>query len=114
VSRVWALLLALCAAATARDRPPAFGSMAIESAVLGSINAIRIAAVALMLRSSVRETLWRPPPGGFWLRASSAFSGGIVEETLARWGLMTALEGAMVAHGAADVWLQAALPALLA
>jgi hypothetical protein len=24
------------------------------------------------------------------------------------------LEGAMVAHGAADVWLQAALPALLA
>jgi len=117
MSRVWALLLALCAAATARDRPPAFGSMAIESAVLGSINAIRIAAVALMLRSSVPETLWRPPPGGFWLRASSAFSGGIVEETLARWGLMTALialEGAMVAHGAADVWLQAALPALLA
>jgi len=27
---------------------------------------------------------------------------------------LIALEGAMVAHGAADVWLQAALPALLA
>jgi membrane protease YdiL (CAAX protease family) len=134
-----------------------------------------------MLRSSVPEAVWRPPPGGFWLRASSAFYGGFVEETLVRSGLMTALialgkraglrkafwpanalaalafgvlrlpavasaripltggvlahvllgnaraglvfgwmfrrrglEGAMVAHGAADVWLHAALPALLA
>jgi len=171
----------LRALAERRERPPAFGSMAIESAGVGSITAIAVAAVALMLRSSVPEALWRPPPGGFWLRASSAFYGGIVEETLVRWGLMTALialgqragmreafwpanalaalvfgalhppavallripltggvlvhvvlgnalagvvfgwmfrrrglEGAMVAHGAADVWLQAALPALLA
>jgi len=171
----------LRAMAERRDPPPGFGSMAIESAAVGSITAIAVEAVALMLRSSVPEALFRPPPGGFWLRASSAFYGGIVEETLVRWGLMTALialgrragmreafwpanalaalvfgilhlpaaaaaripltggvlayvllgnalagvvfgwmfhrrglEGAMIAHGAADVWLQAALPALLA
>jgi membrane protease YdiL (CAAX protease family) len=140
-----------------------------------------VTAVALMLRSSVPSELWRPPPGGFWTRASSAFYGGIAEEIMVRWGLLSTLaallqrvgarqpfwpanllsalvfgalhlpsvvlvgvalttgvfahvlvcnaiagavfgwmfrrrglEGAMVAHGAADVWLQAALPALLA
>jgi len=164
-----------------RERPPAFGSVAIEAAAVGSVTAIVVTAVALMLRSSVPEALWHPAPASFWTRACSAFYGGIVEETLVRWGLLTALfalarragvrdafwpanisaalvfgllhlpavafaripmtggvvahvllgngiagvvfgwmfrrrglEGAMVAHGAADVWLQAALPALLA
>jgi len=171
----------LRATAEGRDRPPAFGSAAIEAAAVGSITAIVITAVALMLRSAVPPELWRPPPGSFWTRASSAFYGGIVEETIVRWGLLSTLfvlfqragvreafwpanlvaalvfgalhlpsvvllrvalttgvlahvlignaiagavfgwmfrrrglEGAMVAHGAADVWLQAALPALLA
>ena len=171
----------LRAAAEGRERPPAFGSMAIEAAAVGSVTAVAVTAVGLMLRSSVPESLWHPVPAGFWARASSAFYGGIVEETLMRWGVLTALfalarragmrepfwpsnaaaallfgalhlpsvsfahvpltggivvhvllgngiagvvfgwmfrrrglEGAMVAHGAADVWLQAALPALLA
>jgi hypothetical protein len=171
----------LRAFAEGRDRPPGFSSMAIEAAAVGSITAIAVTALALMLRSSVPEGLWRPVPAGFWTRASSAFYGGIVEETLMRWGVLTALfalarrigvreafwpsnvaaalvfgalhlpslafaripltgaviahvllgnllagvvfgwmfrrrglEGAMVAHGATDVWLQAALPALLA
>lgn len=86
------------------------------------------------------ESLWRPVPASFGARVCRAFYGGIVEETLIRWGVLTALiallrrlgahvllgngiagavfgwmfrrrglEGAMVAHGAADVWLQAAL-----
>jgi membrane protease YdiL (CAAX protease family) len=155
--------------------------VAIEAAAVGSVTAIAVTALALMLRSSVPESLWRPIPAGFWARVSSAFYGGIVEESLIRWGALTALiallrrlgsreafwpaniaaalvfgvlhlpavsywripltpgvvahvllgngiagavfgwmfrrrglEGAMVAHGAADVWLQAALPALLA
>jgi membrane protease YdiL (CAAX protease family) len=171
----------LRALAERRDRPAAFGSLAIEAAAVGSVTAIAVTAVALMLRSSVPEMLWRPPAGGLWARASSAFYGGIVEETIVRWGLMSALmvlaqrvgnreafwaanvlatlifgalhlpsiafagipltggviahvllgnaiagiafgwmfrrrglEAAMVAHGAADIWLQAALPALLA
>jgi membrane protease YdiL (CAAX protease family) len=171
----------LRAFAERRERPPAFGSVAIEAAAVGSVTAIAVTAVALMLRSSVPEFLWRPVSAGFWVRASSLFYGGIVEETLIRWGVLTALfallrrfgareafwpanvaaallfgalhlpavafshtpltpavvahvllgngiagavfgwmfrrrglEGAMVAHGAADVWLQAALPALLA
>jgi membrane protease YdiL (CAAX protease family) len=171
----------LRAFAERRDRPPAFGSVAIEAAGLGSVTAIVVTAVALALRSSVPEALWRPVPASFWARTSSAFYGGIVEETLLRWGALTALialalrlgareafwtanvaaalvfgalhlpvvafsripltagvlahvllgngiagvvfgwmfrrrglEGAMVAHGAADLWLQAALPALLA
>ena len=161
--------------------PPAFGSMAIEAAAVGSITAVVVTALGLMLRASLPDALWRPASGGFWMRASSAFYGGIVEEILVRWGLLTAfvvvarragvsapfwpanviaalvfgalhfpsialaqipltgaviahvlltngiagvvfgwmfrrrgLEGAMVAHGSADVWLQAALPALLA
>ena len=164
-----------------RQRPPAFASVVIEAAAVGSVTAIVVTAMALMLRSSVPQALWRPVPAGFWTRASSAFYGGTVEEVLARWGVLTALfavgrragireafwpaniaaalvfgalhlpaasaagipltgatlahvllgngiagvvfgwmfrrrglEGAMVAHGAADVWLQAALPALLA
>ena len=171
----------LRAFAERRQRPSAFSSVAIEAAAVGSVTAIAVTAVALMLRSSVPEGLWHPVPAGFWTRASSAFYGGIVEETLLRWGVLTALfalarrigvreafwpsnvaaallfgalhlpsvafaripitgaviahvllgngiagvvfgwmfkrrglEGAMVAHGAADVWLQAALPALLA
>src|SRR5204862_465363 len=47
--------------------------------------------IALMLRSSVPEGLSHPVPAGFWTRASSAFYGGIVEETLLRWGVLTAL-----------------------
>jgi membrane protease YdiL (CAAX protease family) len=153
----------------------------IEAAAVGSLTAIAVTAIALTLRSSVPEAFWRPIPAGFWTRASSAFYGGIVEEVVARWGILTALfalarrvgvreafwpanavaavlfgalhlpaaaagrvpltgaaiahvllgngiagvvfgwlfrrrglEAAMVAHGAADVWLQAALPALLA
>ena len=171
----------LRAFAERRPRPPGFASAAIEAAAVGSITAIAVTAVALMLRSRVPESLWRPIPAGFWVRASSAFYGGIIEETLMRWGVLTALfallrragwresfrvanlaaalafaalhlpsisfsripltapvvlyvllgngiagvvfgwmfrrrglEGAMVAHAAADVWLQAALPALLA
>jgi membrane protease YdiL (CAAX protease family) len=171
----------LRATAERRERPAGFGSMAIEAAAVGSVTAIVVTAVALTLRSSVPQELWRPPPGGFWTRASSAFYGGIAEETIVRWGLLSTLfvliqrgglresfwpanvlaalifgalhlpavaflripmtaaviahvllgnaiagvvfgwmfrrrglEGAMVAHGAADVWLQAALPALLA
>jgi len=171
----------LRAFAERRPRPPGFASAAIEAAAVGSITAIAVTALALMLRSQVPESLWRPIPAGFWVRASSAFYGGIIEETLMRWGVLTALvalgrrggvrepfwpanlvaalafaalhlpsiswshipltgpvvahvllgngiagavfgwmfrrrglEGAMVAHGAADVWLQAALPALLA
>lgn len=171
----------LRALAEGRSPPPAFGSMAIEAAAVGSITAVVVTATGLMLRASLPEALWRPAPGGFWMRASSAFYGGIVEEVLVRWGLLTAfvvlarrsgvwgafwpanvlaalvfgalhfpsiamaripltgaviahvllangiagvvfgwmlrrrgLEGAMVAHGSADVWLQAALPALLA
>jgi membrane protease YdiL (CAAX protease family) len=170
----------LRAFAERRERPPAFGSVVIEAAAVGSVAAIAVTAVALMLRSSVPEAVWRPVPASFWARASSAFYGGIVEETLLRWGVLTALiallrrlgsreafwpaniaaalifgalhlpsvaysgipvtpsvlahvlfgngiagvvfgwmfrrrglEGAMVAHGAADVWLQAALPTLL-
>jgi membrane protease YdiL (CAAX protease family) len=171
----------LRATAERRERPAGFGSMAIEAAAIGSVTAIAVTAVALMLRSSVPHELWRPPPGGFWTRASSAFYGGIAEETIVRWGLLSTLvvllqragarrpfwpatvlaalifgalhlpavafiripmtagviahvllgngiagivfgwmfrrrglEGAMVSHGVADVWLQAALPALLA
>jgi hypothetical protein len=171
----------LRAFAEGRDRPPGFGSAVIEAAAVGSITAIAVTAVAVMLRGSLPQGLWRPVPGGFWTRASSAFYGGIVEETLVRWGLLTTLfalarrigvreafwpsnlavalvfgalhlpsvafaripitspvvahvllangiagmvfgwmfrrrglEAAMVSHGAADVWLQAALPALLA
>src|SRR5207245_9186175 len=167
--------------AEGRSPPPAFGSMAIEAAAVGSITAVVVTALGLMLRASLPDALWRPASGGFWMRASSAFYGGIVEEILVRWGLLTAfvvvarragvsapfwpanviaalvfgalhfpslalaqipltgaviahvllangiagvvfgwmfrrrgLEGAMVAHGSADVWLQAALPALLA
>jgi membrane protease YdiL (CAAX protease family) len=164
-----------------RDRPPGFAGMAIESAAIGSVTAIAVTAVGLMLRSPFQQMLWRQLPAGFWTRASSAFYGGIVEETIVRWGLLSTLvvllqrvgarqpfwpanvvaalvfgvlhlpsvvligialttgvyahvlfgnaiagavfgwifrrrglEGAMVAHGVADVWLQAALPALLA
>ncbi len=171
----------LRALAEGRSPPPAFGSMAIEAAAVGSITAVAVTALGLMQRASVPDALWRPASGGFWMRASSAFYGGIVEEVLVRWGLLTAfallarraglrvafwpanvlaalvfgalhfpsialaripltgavvghvllangiadvvfgwmfrrrgLEGAMVAHGSADVWLQAALPALLA
>lgn len=171
----------LRAIAGRRDRPPGFGSVAIEAAAVGSVTAIAVTAVALTFRSRVPGALWQPIPAGFWTRASSAFYGGIVEETLMRWGALTALfalarrlgwrepfwaanaaaalafaalhlpsvsfsgipltapvvaqvlvgngvaglvfgwmfrrrglEAAMVAHGAADVWLQAALPALLA
>ena len=171
----------LRATAERRERPAGFGSMAIEAAAIGSVTAIAVTAVALMLRSSVPPELWKPPPGGFWTRASSAFYGGIAEETIVRWGLLSTLvvllqragarqpfwpanvllalifgalhlpavafmripltagviahvllgngiagvifgwmfrrrglEGAMVSHGAADIWLQAALPALLA
>jgi membrane protease YdiL (CAAX protease family) len=170
----------LRAIAEGTPRPPGFASMAIEAAAVGSIAAIAATAVALMFRSSLPETLWRRPAQGFWTGASSAFYGGIVEEILLRWGLLTALlallkgrlaapfwpanvatalvfglghlpaaafarvpltgavvayvllgngvvglvfgwmfrrrglEGAMVAHAAADVWLKAALPALLA
>lgn len=171
----------LRAFAERRDRPQAFGSVAIEAAAVASVTAIVVVALALMLRSSLPEALGRPVSAGFWVRASSAFYGGIVEETLIRWGVLTAvialalrlgareafwtaniaaalifgalhlpsvalsgiplspavvayvllgngiagvvfgwifrrcgLEAAMVAHGAADVWLQAALPALLA
>jgi len=169
----------LRAVAERRDRPPGFGGVAIESTAIGSVTAIAVTAVALMPRSPLTEMLLHPV-GGFWARASGAFYGGIVEETLFRWGLLTAvaallqragllnafwtanvltalafgalhlpanaarmqltipvvlqtllgngvagvvfgwifrrrgLEGAMVAHGALDVWLQAALPALLA
>jgi len=170
----------LRAFAERRDRPAAFGSVAIEAAAVGSVTAIVVTAVALMLRSSP-DAPGRAVSAGFWVRASSAFYGGIVEETLIRWGILTALialalrfgareafwkanvaaalifgalhlpavafwriplsaavvaqvllgngiagvvfgwmfrrrglEGAMVAHGAADIWLQAALPALLA
>jgi len=171
----------LRAIAERRDAPAGFGSVVIEAAALGSITAIAVTAVALSLRSAVPEALWRPVPASFWARASSAFYGGIVEETLMRWGVLTALnalarrwglrepfwlanvvtallfgalhlpsvafsrvaltpavvahvllgngiagvvfgwvfrrrglEGAMVAHAVADVWLQAGLPALLA
>jgi membrane protease YdiL (CAAX protease family) len=166
--------------AAGEARPPAFGSAAIEAAAVGSITAIAVTVFALLLRSAVPEALSQPPPVGFWTAASSAFYGGIVEETLLRWGLLTALvvllrrfvreafwpanvltalvfaalhlpgvalarlpfsagviayvflgngiagtvfgwvfrrrglEGAMVAHAAADLWLKAALPALLA
>jgi len=169
------------AIAERKDRPPGIAGMAIEAAAIGSVAAIAVAAVALAFRSSLPAALTRPLPLGFWVGASSAFYGGIVEETLMRWGLLTALvalgqraglreafwpanllaallfgalhlpsvrlaripitggvvayvllgnaiagvvfgwmfrrrglEGAMVAHFAADVWLQAALPLLLA
>src|SRR5207248_4351776 len=75
----------LRAFAEGRERPPGFTSMAIEAAAVGSVTAIAVTAIALMLRSSVPEGLWRPVPAGFWTRASSAFYGGIVEETLLRW-----------------------------
>jgi membrane protease YdiL (CAAX protease family) len=171
----------LRALAEDRSPPPAFASMAIEAAAVGSIAAVAVTALDLMLRASLPEAPWRPASGGFWMRASSAFYGGIVEEVLVRWGLLTSLadlgrragireafwpanvlsalvfgalhlpsvavaripltggivahvllangiagvvfgwmfrrrglEGAMIAHAAADVWVQAALPALLA
>ena len=164
-----------------RNSPPDLGAMVIEAAAVGSVTAIAVTAVGLMLRSSVPEGLSRPLPAGFWVRASSAFHGGIIEETMVRWGMLPVLiavlqrarlratfwpanvlaalifgalqlpllawarvpltgpvvayalagnaiagvvfgwmlkrrglEGAMVAHGATDVWLHAALPALLA
>jgi hypothetical protein len=52
----------LRAIAERRERPPAFGSMVIEAAAAGSVAAIAVTAVALMLRSSVPEYLWRPAP----------------------------------------------------
>jgi hypothetical protein len=52
----------LRAFADRRDRPPAFGGVAIEAAALGSVTAIVVTAVALALRSSVPEALWRPVP----------------------------------------------------
>jgi membrane protease YdiL (CAAX protease family) len=171
----------LRAIADGRDGPGGFGSVLIEATAVGSITAIVVTSIALGFRSAVPEALWRPIPAGFWARASSALYGGTVEETLMRWGVLTALialahrygvrepfwaanalaalvfgalhlaslsyssipltsavvayvllgngiagvvfgwmfrrrglEGAMVAHAASDVWLQAALPALLA
>ena len=76
--------------AEGRSPPPAFGSMAIEAAAVGSITAVVVTALGLMLRASLPDALWRPASGGFWMRASSAFYGGIVEEILVRWGLLTA------------------------
>ena len=80
----------LRALAEGRSPPPAFGSMAIEAAAVGSITAVAVTALGLMQRASVPDALWRPASGGFWMRASSAFYGGIVEEVLVRWGLLTA------------------------
>jgi membrane protease YdiL (CAAX protease family) len=162
-------------------RPPGFAGMAIHGVALGSLAAVATVAALLALRSSVPEPLSRQAPLGFWAGVSSALYGGVVEEIMVRWGLLSALlalarklgardgfwpanaaaalvfgaahlpvarafgasltapvvtyvlaanapagllfgwlfrrrglESAMLAHGAANVWLHAALPALLA
>jgi membrane protease YdiL (CAAX protease family) len=161
--------------------PPAFAGVAIEGVALGSLAAVATAAALLPFRSWLPAASSHPPNPGFWTLASSGFYGGIVEEILVRWGVLSALvvllrklgardgfwaanvlaalvfaaghlpaarvfgmpldlpaatyllvgnglpgllfgwlfrrrglEAAMVAHGAADVWLHAALPILLA
>ena len=133
----------LRAIAERRDRPPAFGSMAIESAAVGSITAIEetlvrwglmTALIGLGRRAGMREAFWPanalaalvfgalhlpavallriPLTGGVlaYVLLGNALAGVVFGWMFRRRGL----EGAMVAHGAADVWLQAALPALLA
>lgn len=79
----------LRALADRREPPPGFGSVAIEAAAVGSVTAIVVTALAL--RSRLPEALWQPIAAGFWTRASSAFYGGPVEETLMRWGVLAAL-----------------------
>jgi hypothetical protein len=161
--------------------PPGFARVAIEGAALGSLAAVALAGILLPIRPSLPAALSRAPQAGFCTAATSAFYGGIVEEVITRWGLLSAaialarklgardgfwaanpvaagafgllhlpvlaavagpltgalvayallangvpgllfgwlcrrngLESAMIAHAAADVWLHAALPALLA
>src|SRR5205823_5573574 len=81
----------LRAFAERRQRPSAFSSVAIEAAAVGSVRAIAGAVIAHVL-------------------LGNGIAGVVFGWMFKRRGL----EGAMVAHGAADVWLQAALPALLA
>jgi len=75
----------LRALAEGRRLPPAFGSMAIEAAAVGSITAVVVTASGLMLRGSLPEALWRPASGGFWMRASSAFHGGTAAAWREQW-----------------------------
>jgi membrane protease YdiL (CAAX protease family) len=171
----------LRAIAERSPRPTGFASLAVEAAALGSLAAVIVAAMILPMLSFMPAAFSQPPRSGFWTLASSAFYGGIDEEILVRWGLLSAvlvllrkvgardgfwianllvalvfgaahlptvaaltgpltaptlaytllgnfpaglffgwlfrrkgLESAMIAHGAADVWLHAALPLLLA
>src|SRR5205085_1824225 len=86
-----------------RETPPAFGSVAIEAAAVGSVTAIVVTAVAFARI---------PMTGG--VVAHVLLGNGIAGVVFGWMFRRRGLEGAMVAHGAADVWLQAALPALLA
>ncbi len=78
--------------AQAQPAPRGFGRTAGESLLIGTLATALTLAAVLAVRPWAPEALWKGSgEQSFWAGASSAFYGGIVEELLLRWGVLTAL-----------------------
>ena len=106
--RLRALALGLPAA-------PGFGKLTRESLLLGTVIAVATALALLAVRPFAPPELWKTQGApGFWLGASSAFFGGVIEELLMRWGVLTALYALVRKLGVRDgFWLANVATALL-
>lgn len=80
----------LRALAQGAPRPRGFGRTAGYALIVGSLASIATLAALLAVRPWAPPQLWQSAPhGSFLLGATSAFYGGIVEELLMRWGLLS-------------------------
>jgi hypothetical protein len=116
VNRLWALLVALCAVGILLASPFLLGAIrAVQSPmappVLLTLQALQTLLLCALHFPSI--ALARIPLTGAVI-AHVLLANGIAGVVFGWLFRRRGLEGAMVAHGSADLCLQAALPALLA
>ena len=95
--------------------PRGFGRTAGEALLIGTLATALTLGALLAVRPWAPEGLWKTSGAqGFRAGASSAFYGGIVEELLLRWGVLTALLALAQKLGMKDgFWAANILAALL-
>jgi membrane protease YdiL (CAAX protease family) len=91
-----------CALAEGVAPPPGFGAIAARAAFLGVVTAAGTVAALRALRCSVSTPGLDVQRASISTLVSSAFYGGIVEETIFRWGLLTAVVVAVRKLGSRD------------
>ena len=95
----------LRALAQGAPRPHGFGRMAADALATGAAATALTVAALQAVRPFAPEALWKSAGDhSFWAGASTAFYGGIIEELLLRWGILTSLLALARRLGAKDAF----------